>query len=96
MGNYLLILWILSAIGVVYIQLHYAKVSYPRSLKWRLRLFVSAFANGAVGALAFLQEASIRDLLVFTILSGLFSGTIFTFLFPSHLRALYEQQKTNK
>jgi TctA family transporter len=96
MGNYLLILWILSSISVAYIQLHYAKASYPRSLQWRLRLFVSAFASGALGVLAFLQEASVRDLLILTILVGLFSGTLFTFLFPSHLRALYKQQKTDE
>jgi len=94
MGFYLFILWILSAFITVYMQLRYARENYPDRFRWRLVLFFSAFVCGAIGAITFLyQIATWRDLLLFAILAGLFSGIIFTFLFPSNIQRIIPKRK---
>lgn len=76
-----------------YFQYRYARANYPNSPQWRWVLFLSGFIPIATSLATFLyQEVAGYELLLFSLLGGLFAGLIFTFLFPYNMRRIYPKR----
>jgi len=76
-----------------YVQYRYARANYPNSPQWKWVLFMSGFIPIAVSLATFLyQKVAGHDLLLFSLLGGLFTGLIFTFLFPHNMRNIYPKR----
>jgi len=85
-GMLLLALFLLCAL------FWHRSAGYPKTRRWKIILFSSGFIFGAgVAALLGLgyQELELGRRLAFIVLSGLFCGLIYTFLFPEQLQSLY-------
>ena len=76
-----------------YLQYRYAQANYPNSLRWKWALFLSGFIPVVTGLATFLyQEVAIYELLLFSLLGGIFGGLISRFLFPHNMRHIYPKR----
>ena len=76
-----------------YLQYRYAQANYPNSSRWKWVLFLSGFVPVVTGLATFLyQEVAIHELLLFSLLGGMFSGSISRFLFPQNMRHVYPKR----
>ena len=76
-----------------YLQYRYAKANYPNSLRWKWVLFLSGFIPVLSGLATFLyQEVAILELILFSLLGGMFGGLISRFLFPHNMRRVYPKR----
>ena len=89
-------LWIISIGVTAYVQLWYARKGYPKTWALRVRLFLSGFLSGALGAWSIFMELPHLELLLLLVLAGIYLGLLFTFLMPRKMKAwIPEQQSTN-
>ena len=85
----LFVLWLATGGLTIYTQLRWAWANYPASRNWFILRFGSSFLCGAVlGVLLFRQDYHGLQLITAIGLSGLFCGTVFTFLFRYNLQRL--------
>lgn len=76
-----------------YLQYCYARANYPNSSQWKWALFLSGFIPVVTGLATFLyQEIAGHELLLFSLLGGIFSGLIASFLFPHNMRRIYPKR----
>lgn len=76
-----------------YLHVRYARANYPTSSRWKWTLFLAGFIPGAVGLATILyQEATIPELLFFSLVTGVFIGLISLFLFPSNMQYIYPKR----
>jgi hypothetical protein len=88
-----LILLCLVSFGVgSYVLIRYAKGELPKYRLWRLKLFGSGFASGALGAWAIFYSLPWNELLIAMILQGLVLALLTTYALPYNIQEWYPKR----
>lgn len=81
---------------IAYLQLAYAKASYPPSWRWRFALFAPAFLFGAL-ATGYGFASSNENTALFDVLSsmgmGFVFGILYAFVFPINVKRVIPKRK---
>lgn len=90
----LFVLWAVSIVAVIYIQLRYAWANYPQSIEWLcVRLGVSFLSGALMGAWLFYRDYHGGWLFAAAIICGLAIAILDAFVFPRNVRIVIPEQK---
>jgi TctA family transporter len=92
----ILLLWILTLIFAIWLQLRYKDANYPNSWRWRICLFASGAASGVFGVVLFLLDADSQPKLAAALYGGLFLGLLFGFASPHSMKGLYPKRSQSE
>lgn len=88
----ILILWVLSAISAIWLQFRYKDANYPNDWRWRMKLFLSGGATGALGVVLFLLGTDFNTMLIAVIYEVLFLGLLFSSASPFSMKRIYPKR----